>query len=69
MSDQDQLAWEARFGRGAAAFAFVSGFLLLAGTFLLQSMVEDRGGERIRALTEYCSRSTIAWHEGGLQVW
>jgi hypothetical protein len=53
MSDQDQLAWEARFGRTAAAFAFVSGFLLLAGTFVLQSMVEDRGGERIRALPDF----------------
>ena len=53
MSDQDQLAWEARFGRGAAAFAFVSGLLLLAGTFVLQSMVEDRGGERIRSLPDF----------------
>jgi hypothetical protein len=53
LSDQDQLAWEARFGRGAAAFAFVSGFLLLAGTFVLQSMVEDRGGERIRSLPDF----------------
>jgi hypothetical protein len=53
VSDQDQLAWEARFGRAAAAFAFASGFLLLAGTFVLQSMVEDRGGERIRALPDF----------------
>jgi hypothetical protein len=53
VSDQDQLAWEARFGRGAAAFAFVSGLLLLAGTFVLQSMVEDRGGERIRSLPDF----------------
>ena len=52
MSDQDQLAWEARFGRLAAAFAFAAGFLLLAGTFVLQSMVEDRG-ERIRALPDF----------------
>jgi hypothetical protein len=52
VSDQDQLAWEARFGRLAAAFAFASGFLLLAGTFVLQSMVEDRG-ERIRALPDF----------------
>jgi hypothetical protein len=53
LSDQDQLAWEARFGRGAAAFAFASGFLLLAGTFVLQSMVEDRGGDRIRSLPDF----------------
>jgi len=53
VSDQDQLAWEARFGRGAAAFAFVSGLLLLAGTFVLQSMVEDRGGERIKSLPDF----------------
>ena len=52
MSDQDQLAWEARFGRLAAAFAFASGFLLLAGTFVLQSMVENRG-ERIRGLPDF----------------
>jgi hypothetical protein len=52
VSDQDQLAWEARFGRAAAAFAFGSGFLLLAGTFVLQSIVEDRG-ERIRSLPDF----------------
>jgi len=53
VSDQDQLAWEARFGRPAAAFAFASGFLLLAGTFVLQSMIENRGGDRIRALPDF----------------
>jgi hypothetical protein len=52
VSDQDQLAWEARFGRLVAAFAFVSGFLLLAGTFVLQSIVEDRG-DRIRNLPDF----------------
>jgi hypothetical protein len=53
VSDEDQLTWEARFGRVAAASAFLSGFLLLAGTFVLQSVVEDRGGERIQALPDF----------------
>lgn len=52
MSNQEQLEWEARFGRPAAAFAFVSAVLLLAGTFMTQSIVEDRGGERIRQLPD-----------------
>jgi hypothetical protein len=42
VSDQEQLQWEARFGRLAAAGAFAAGFFLLAGTFILQSIVEDR---------------------------
>ncbi len=44
MSDQEQLQWEARHGRLAAISAFAAGFLLLAGTFLLQSIFEDRRG-------------------------
>ena len=44
MSDQDQLQWEARFGRLAAIAAFAAGFLLLAGTFALQSIFENRRG-------------------------
>jgi hypothetical protein len=42
VSDQEQLQWEARFGRLAAAGAFAAGFFLLAGTFILQSIVDDR---------------------------
>ena len=42
MSDQDQLQWEARAGRPAAVAAFAAGVLLLAGTFVLQSIFEDR---------------------------
>jgi hypothetical protein len=42
VSDQEQLEWEARFGRLAAVAAFAAGFFLLAGTFILQSIVEDR---------------------------
>jgi len=42
VSDKDQLQWEARFGRPAAISAFAAGLLLLAGTFLLQSIFEDR---------------------------
>lgn len=42
MSDQEQLEWEASFGRLAAVGAFAAGFFLLAGTFILQSIVEDR---------------------------
>ena len=42
MSDQEQLQWEAGFGRLAAIGAFAAGFFLLAGTFLLQSIVENR---------------------------
>jgi hypothetical protein len=43
VSDQDQLQWEARFGRPAAVAAFAAGVLLLAGTFVLLSITEDRG--------------------------
>jgi hypothetical protein len=42
VSDQEQLQWEARYGGPAAAGAFAAGFFLLAGTFILQSIVEDR---------------------------
>jgi hypothetical protein len=42
VSDQDQLQWEARFGRPAAVAAFAAGVLLLAGTFVLQSIFKDR---------------------------
>jgi hypothetical protein len=42
VSDQDQLQWEARLGRPAAIFAFAAGILLLAGAYVLQSIVDDR---------------------------
>jgi hypothetical protein len=42
VSDQDQLQWEARFGRPAAVAALAAGILLLAGTFLSLSNFEDR---------------------------
>ena len=51
MSDQEQLEWEARFGRLAAVAAFAAGFLLLAGTFVLQSIIEDR--KRVEPLPDF----------------
>jgi hypothetical protein len=42
VSDQDQVQWEARVGRPAAAAAFAAAVLLLAGTFTLQSIIKDR---------------------------
>jgi hypothetical protein len=51
VSDQDQLQWEARLGRPAAIFAFAAGVLLLAGTFVLQSIVDDR--PRVDALPDF----------------
>jgi hypothetical protein len=49
--DEEQLQWEARFGRPAAISAFAAGLLLLAGTVLLQSMLENR--ENIEALPDF----------------
>jgi hypothetical protein len=51
VSDQDQLQWEARLGRPVAVFAFAAGLLLLAGTFVLQSIVDDR--PRVDALPDF----------------
>ena len=51
MSDQEQLEWEARFGRLAAVAAFAAGFLLLTGTFLLQSIIDDR--KRVEPLPDF----------------
>ncbi|MGH8572753.1 MAG: hypothetical protein ACREX8_09275, partial [Gammaproteobacteria bacterium] len=51
MSTEDQLQWEARFRRPAALAAFAAGLLLLAGTLLLQSMLEDRRG--VEALADF----------------
>jgi hypothetical protein len=44
VSKQDQLEWEARWARPAAAAAFVAALLLLAQVILLQTVVEDRAG-------------------------
>jgi hypothetical protein len=44
VSDQDQLQWEARFGRLAGVFAFAAALLLLGGTFALQSIFKNRAG-------------------------
>jgi hypothetical protein len=49
VSNQEQLQWEARFGRPAAVFAFVGALVLLAGQALVQSIGEDRG-DRIEPL-------------------
>jgi hypothetical protein len=51
VSNQEQLEWEARYGRLAAISAFLAGFLLLAGTFTLQSIFEDR--KRVEALPDF----------------
>jgi hypothetical protein len=51
VSKQEQLQWEARFGRPAALAAFAAGLLLLAGTAVLQSILEDR--ERVEALPDF----------------
>jgi hypothetical protein len=42
VSDKEQLQWEARFGRPAAISAVAAGLLLLAGSFLVESIREDR---------------------------
>jgi hypothetical protein len=42
VSNDEQLQWEARFGRPAALAAFVAALLLLASTVILQTMLEDR---------------------------
>lgn len=42
MSTEEQLQWEARLGRPAALAAFAAGLLLLAGSAVFQSMLEDR---------------------------
>ena len=51
MSKQDQLEWEARWARPAAAAAFVAALLLLAQVILLQTVVEDRAG--IEAIPDF----------------
>jgi hypothetical protein len=44
VTKDEQLQWEARFGRPAAAAAFAGGLLLLASMVILQSMLENRDG-------------------------
>jgi hypothetical protein len=51
VTKEDQLQWEARFGRPAAFAAFAAGVLLLAGTFVLQSIFKDRAG--VKALPDF----------------
>jgi hypothetical protein len=51
VTNEEQLQWEARFGRPAALAAFAAGLLLLAGTAILQSMLEDR--ENVEALADF----------------
>jgi hypothetical protein len=51
VSDQEQLQWEARVGRPAAVAAFAAGVLLLAGTFVLQSIFKDR--DHVKALPDF----------------
>jgi hypothetical protein len=51
VSTEEKLQWEARFGRLAALAAFAAGLLLLAGTALLQTMLEDR--PRTQALPDF----------------
>jgi hypothetical protein len=49
VNNQEQLGWEARFGRPAAVFAFAGALVLLVGQSLVLSLGEDRG-DRIKAL-------------------
>jgi hypothetical protein len=51
VSTEEQLQWEARFRRPAALSAFAAGLLMLAGTVILQSMLEDRA--RVEALADF----------------
>lgn len=51
MSEQNQLDWEARWARPAAAAAFVAALLLLAQVILLQTVVEDRA--RIEPIPDF----------------
>lgn len=51
MNKEEALQWEARWARLAAVSAFLAGLLLLAGTFLLQSIFEDR--KRLEGLPDF----------------
>jgi hypothetical protein len=48
VSTEEQLRWETRLARPAAAAAFGAGLLLLAGTILLLSIPDDRPGIEAR---------------------
>jgi hypothetical protein len=47
----DQLQWEAKLARPAALAAFAAGLLLLVGTVLSQSLIEDR--RRVESLPDF----------------
>jgi hypothetical protein len=51
VTDEEQLSWEARLGRPAAFAAFAAGLLLLAGTVVFQSMLENR--PRVEPLPDF----------------
>jgi hypothetical protein len=51
VTNEEQLQWEARFGRPAAVAAFAAGLLLLAGTVILQSILDDR--ENVEPLADF----------------
>jgi hypothetical protein len=51
VNKDEQLQWEARFGRPAAVAAFAAGLFLLAGTFVLQSIFKDRA--HVKALPDF----------------
>jgi hypothetical protein len=51
VNTEEKLQWEARLGRPAALAAFAAGLLLLAGSALFQSMLENRPG--IEALPDF----------------
>jgi hypothetical protein len=51
VTDEEQLRWEARLGRPAALAAFAAGLLLLAGTVVFQSMLENR--PRVEPLPDF----------------
>jgi hypothetical protein len=51
VSTEDQLTWEARLGRPAALAAFAAGLLLLAGSAVFQSMLENR--PRVEPLPDF----------------
>ena len=51
VTKEDALQWEARWARPAAVSAFLAGFVLLVGTFLLQSIFEDR--KQLEALPDF----------------
>jgi hypothetical protein len=51
VSKQDQLDWEARWARPAAAAAFLAAVLLLGHVVLLQTIVDDR--PRVEAIPDF----------------